>query len=261
MQWYKAEPYQDYSAMRWPCSEWFHIPTEQEWIDTYDILVWLWISLTMRWDQMTYLKLPATWVYCYWGSLTWRNEVWQYRCSDTDNRHRGLINYWFYWRGASNGPKNYVCAIRPRKDIPVIPDNSWTVIFDWSSQATGMSIYDPGIYYNQDDKIISLSSDWENWITIADRNVWATQAWTSKNTACVWKVFQRWNNYWFTYNWSSAPTFPSTTSTKIDASSYWPSEYSSSTYYDWWSNQDWAISSNDDLRWWVTWVKSWYRIK
>lgn len=239
----------DYSAMRWPCPEGFHIPLVSERNATYDILVWLWISLGLWGAQMTYLKVPATWAYYYWwDSLSWRNKAWQIRCCDATANYWTII-YWLFSRGASTGSKNYIAAIRPRKDVPTIPDNTWTTIFDWSSIASWA-----WIFWKESQQIISLSADGVNWITIADRNVWATQAWTAETSACVWKVFQRWNNYWFTYNWDSAPTFPSRTSTKIDTSGYWPSEYSSSTYYDWWSNQDWSSVVNNDLRWWVTWV-------
>ena len=31
------------------------------------------------------------------------------------------------------------------------------------------------IFRNQTEWIISLSSDWTNWITIMDKNLWATQ--------------------------------------------------------------------------------------
>lgn len=239
----------DYSAMRWPCPEGFHIPLVSERNATYDILVWLWISLGLWGAQMTYLKVPATWAYYYWwDSLSWRNKAWQIRCCDATANYWTII-YWLFSRGTSTGSKNYIAAIRPRKDVPTIPDNTWTTIFDWSSIASWA-----WIFWKESQQIISLSADGVNWITIADRNVWATQAWTAETSACVWKVFQRWNNYWFTYNWDSAPTFPSRTSTKVDTSGYWPSEYSSSAYYDWWSNQDWSSVVNNDLRWWVTWV-------
>lgn len=245
------ETIKDYSAMRGPCPEGFHIPLSSEWKTTHGILVWLWISLRLHWPQLSYLKIPDTWSYQYWGSLARRNTVWQARCCDTYNGNWRSI-YWFRDDDWSNNSKSNVMIIRPRKDVPVVPDNTWTTIFDWSSVASWA-----WIFWKEDQQIISLSSDGTNWITISDRNVWATKAWTEKNSACVWKVFQRWNNYWFTYNWdSSAPTFPNRTSTKIDVSWYWPSEYSSSTYYDWWSNQDWASVANNDLRWWVTWPQT-----
>ena len=245
------ETIKDYSAMRGPCPEGFHIPLSSEWATTRGILVWLWISPSLNWPQLSYLKIPATWSYQYWGSLTRWNTVWQARCCDTYNGNWRSI-YWFRDADWSNSKKSNVMVIRPRKDVPVVPDNTWTTIFDWSSVASWA-----WIFWKEDQQIISLSSNGTNWITISDRNVWATKAWTEKNSACVWKVFQRWNNYWFTYNWdSSAPTFPNRTSTKIDVSGYWPSEYSSSTYYDWWSNQDWASVANNDLRWWVTWIQT-----
>ena len=66
-------------------------------------------------------------------------------------------------------------------------------------------------------------------------------------------MYQRWNNYWFPSTW----TISNTSSTQVDASTYWPwNYYSSGTFITW--NQDWSSVQNDDLRWWTTWItKKW----
>lgn len=96
--------------------------------------------------------------------------------------------------------------------------------------------------------LISISSDWSNWITIADKNLWATQVYnygdTLSNANCG-NVYQWGNNYGFT--WSGGFT---TTTTKPNAGSYWPwNYYSGSSFvntssYD---DNDWSSVHNDDL--------------
>lgn len=110
-----------------------------------------------------------------------------------------------------------------------------------------------GVYWSQSLWLISLSSDWINWMTIADKNLWATEVYTYPSTAAnSWYLFQRWNNYWFPYDW----TFPPHTNyNKVDASTYWPWNYYSSDIYitprssDW---RDWDSSWNANLRWATT---------
>lgn len=99
------------------------------------------------------------------------------------------------------------------------------------------------IYHNEELWLISLSSDWTNWITIADKNLWATTAYSSWDTMSesnCWKFYQRWNNYWFPFTW------PTTTSpTQVNAQNYWPSNYySSSTYI---TDTFWDSSKNVNL--------------
>lgn len=115
------------------------------------------------------------------------------------------------------------------------------------------------IYWNPDFWVISLSSDWINWMTIADKNLWATKAYNdpkitwSNKSEYVWKTFQRWNNYWFLWN-SSYWVDPITTRV-TNANNYWPWNYFSSSsviaYRQWWWLTDRANPSNNNLWWWV----------
>jgi hypothetical protein len=106
------------------------------------------------------------------------------------------------------------------------------------------------IYHNSDLWLISLSSDWTNWITIADKNLWATtvyNSWDTLSEANCGKYYQRWNNYWFSWSWTVTNTV-----SQINTSSYWPSNYySSSTYRSSPDRNDRSNPSNDDL-WWDT---------
>lgn len=111
----------------------------------------------------------------------------------------------------------------------------------------------PWIYYNSTLGLISLSSDWSNWITIADKNLWATQLYNYNDTINAnnyWWFFQWGNNYMFPYTW---PT--SKTTTQVNASSYWPGNYysNSSFYYNKNSN-GWDSSYNQNKRWYTTWT-------
>lgn len=112
------------------------------------------------------------------------------------------------------------------------------------------------IEYSGSD-IIVYSPDGSYGIVIQDRNLWATMtwAWTWANIWSYWYYYQWWNNYGF-------PSDPNATvtvsSTKVDASVYWPENpYSSSIFikgcarYNNWCS-DWSSVRNDNLRWW-TW--------
>lgn len=104
------------------------------------------------------------------------------------------------------------------------------------------------IYHNAELWVISMSSDWENWLTIADKNLGATQVYNDGDTlseANSGKYYQWWNNYWFPFTWSVT-----TSSTQVNAQNYWPwNYYNSSTFIIW--NDDWSSVHNDNL-WWDT---------
>ena len=110
------------------------------------------------------------------------------------------------------------------------------------------------IYRNETDGLISLSSDGSTWITIADKNLWATtvyNSWDTMSESNCGKFYQRWNNYWFPFTW---PTTTSTT--QVNARYYWPNNYYSSSTFIKWANyqSSWDSSTNKNLRWWVTWT-------
>lgn len=237
------EVYTDYSAMRWPCPEWFHMPSYNERTSIKAMFTTMWANV----NSWTF-KVPSTWAYYYGlnNTKSWINQIWSIRCCNTYNDDNWAMIY--NMKDVYAVPKNALMPIRALKDVPVIPDSSWSIIYDWSSTAAWA-----WIFWSEGLWLFSISSDWVNWKTLADKNIWATQVWTNKTAACVWYLFQRWNNYWFTY--ANNPTFPSTTSTQVDTTWYWPGNYySSNTYYDKWSDWDWSFPSNNNLRWWQTWA-------
>ena len=110
--------------------------------------------------------------------------------------------------------------------------------------------------------IITIT-DWKDTITILDRNLWATAAWTGCEdpnfwTACAgwdptyWYHFQRWNNYWFD------PMDNSIITNSVTTKATWLPEYSNKWYfwsvfikatgwpYDYWSDNE----NHYDLWWW-----------
>jgi hypothetical protein len=119
--------------------------------------------------------------------------------------------------------------------------------------------------------LISASSNWIDWVTITDKNLWATTVynqWDTMNESNCWKFYQRWNNYWFSFTWT-----PSRTSTKVNVSSYWPNNYySSSTFvrvnweWHWWTdassttalNLRWDITNTNEARRWP--CPEWFHI-
>lgn len=253
-EWIAILNWNDYSAMRWPCPEGFHIPTKDE----LQSLKNMWVALS-AWTATSgnnfvlYFKVPKSWylrrtdwtIAGAWSSVyLWSSEVY----NNWKSYALGVITSWF---PVSNDEiKAEWLHIRPFKDEPVIPDNNWTTVYDWSSVAAWA-----WIFYSATLWLISISSDWINWITVADKNLWATVVWNDWDALTesnCWKFYQWWNNYWFPYTWATT-----TSSTLVDASSYWPwNYYSSSTFVttSWNSVLNWDSSNNDNLWWRTTWV-------
>lgn len=103
------------------------------------------------------------------------------------------------------------------------------------------------IYHNATLWLISLSSDGSSWITIADKNLWATQVYNDGDTlsqANCGKYYQWWNNYGFPRTWTIT-----TSTAQVNASTYWPwNYYNSSTFIvRTKSPLGWDSSSNHNL--------------
>mgnify|MGYP003302322013 CR=1 FL=1 len=232
--------------MQWPCPTGFHVPKYNEFVNLHNIWVnigawandWIW--------EKELLKIPLAWYRDAWNSATysqWGDGI--YRCSEaysTQARRIGYSSWWIVlnyisWRWAG-------ISIRPFKDTPVVPDSWWTTLYAWT--------WDAWIFHDSGNGLISLSSDGVNWITIADKNLWATTVWNNWDTLNqnnCWYYYQRWNNYGFPRTWSVTTSW-----TQVDASNYWPwNYYSNSTFITWnVSPYDWSSVQNDNLRWWVT---------
>lgn len=106
----------------------------------------------------------------------------------------------------------------------------------------------PWIYRNQTKWLISLSSDGSSWITMADKNLWATTVYNNGDAlsqANCGKFYQWGNNYWFIY-W----TPDNTSDTRVDASIYsWQNPYSSNVFIkqQWWNSAQTSWTPTTDL--------------
>lgn len=256
--WISIGTIQDYSAMKWPCDIWYHVPTKDEWqsVITAGVTIWAFNDSTSWWNNRT--------TFCTYLHLPWRYFRSRTTWNVYDNTENRYCQYWTssfystskYWRRMmvtsyeiqlqNEWPTTFGLYLRAFKDTPATPDSSWTTVYDWSGTAAWA-----WIFYNATLWLISISSDGTNWITIKDKNEWATTVynyWDEVTAANAWWFFQQWNNYMFPFSWGVT-----TSSTQVNASDYWPwNYYESSTFIG--LDDRWDSSKNNDLRWWVTWV-------
>ena len=235
---------------QWPCSDGFHVPSKEDLQEMCTIMSTVWLS-TSQVDCETYLKLP------YAGMRNDENAnqgvgVAAFYHASNPNLQSSFQCWWLYWRWAPIGVSDLVsrkdwCSLRPFKDTPSIPDNSWTTLYQWTWSAW--------IFHNATLWLISLSWDWANWLTIADKNLWATQVfnyWDTYSEANCWKFYQWWNNYGFARTWSiTGELWP------VNATWYWPWNYYSSNVFRLVDMLDDWINPSDDNLWW--WVSQWTR--
>jgi hypothetical protein len=259
-EWIEILNWSDYSAMRWPCPEWFHIFQYSEQIDLQEMMVTLWIDS----NPIDYLKIPLTgyrnswssWEVVHSGASTvfwsvdsawWRLQTIHTMFIQSDRmRTNNVSNRW-----AGN-------VIRPIKDVPVIPNNTWITLFDWSSIATGA-----WVYHSPELWLISISDDWQNRITIADKNLGATVVYENGDTlsdANCGNLYQWWNNYGFTHDWTVTTSY-----NKIDTTWYGPWNYYYGTTFiltnlSTEDKGDWSEEINDNLWWGVTGVQNLHNV-
>ena len=240
----------DYSAMQWPCPTWYHVPSRYEWSDVKTVWTTLWGWSTDSANFGIALKLPFAGrrIYSsynntsygsmgvYWSSWHIANSASTYTLAFYSN----VIN------AVNTATTSQCLSVRWFKDSPVVPDNTWTKLY-WTSIEAG------GIFRSSSLWLISMSWDWITWITIADKNLWATQVWNDWDTlseANCGKLYQWWNNYWFPRTW----TISNTSTTKVDATTYWPWNYYNSSTLIKVDTDTWDSSNNLNLWWWTTWI-------
>lgn len=230
---------------QWPCPDWYHVPTSTE-------LSYIWSMLQTYTGSSSYsnllsiYKMPLAWM---WEDWWWTYWMWSaanyYTCS---TNWANAIRFFYNSSGVSPTAtinREYAFPIRAFKNEPVEPNWSW-----WTRLAVwDVTTHWEWIWWNSDLWLITIVeySSWTHYYTtIADKNVWATtvySSWATLSQDNCWNYFQWWNNYWFPFSGSIT-----TSSTKIDASDYWPTNpYESSTFITWW--WDWSTVQNDNL-WW-----------
>lgn len=242
-----TEQRNDISCAQWPCPTGFHIPSKDEWVALVDTMLELWIE-TEYWDCMkTYMKMPfAGYRDRSSADVSTQDDYANYWSSTAYDTNSAYCLFWLSsWLDIeSTSNRSFGQSIRAFKDTPVVPNSSWTTLYSWTWSAW--------VFHNTTEWLISISSDWTNWTTIMDKNLWATVVYNDEDTlseANCWKYYQWWNNYGFAWTWNVT-----TSSTQVDASSYWPwNYYSSSTFITRSSSPyDWSSVQNDNLRWWVS---------
>ena len=232
-------------ATQWPAPDGFHVPLNTERQTVYNI----WIALgggSSSWTNLWIaLKLPFAGNRAYSNANTAsQGSIWIYWSSSPTTSKINFADTLYISSNNITSQNEYRramgSAIRCFRNSFAIPNISWTKLY-WTS------IESWWIFWNSTKWLISLSSNWQTWITIADKNLWATTVWNSWDTlseANCWYYYQRWNNYGFPFTWTVT-----TSSTQVDASTYWPwNYYSSSTFIV--MNNRWDSTGNWNLRWW-----------
>jgi hypothetical protein len=246
----------DYSAQRWPALFCFHVPKQDERDNVISIMTSC-LGLSNCWCTIkTYLKMPRGWLRdkndgvlrSYWDEGA-AQHLWtstygvylQYSRSANSISTDSWLSIWYSY------------PIRAFADNPVIPDSSWTTLYDWSACAAWA-----GIFHKQSAWIISMSWDGVCWVTVADKNIWATTVYNDGDTLCADNVgcyFQRWNNYGFEWIWGNTPTL---NNSQQNVSGFCASTFCCYLFNTCWCymyvvNPAWTWCTAN-LRWAVTWA-------
>lgn len=236
-------------ATQWPCPDGFHVPlqTEWEWLNT--IMTSLSLTTWDNWRINLHIpfagrRVPTTAGFANQGSngFYWSSSPYG---SDRPDYARSLYLNSSSVIASNNYGRATGFSVRCFKNSYLAPTSSWTII-QWT-------LWSAWIFWNQTNWLISITSDWTTWYTIQDKNLWATSVYNDGDTltqANMWNMYQWWNNYWFPSTWSVT-----TSSTQVNASTYWPwNYYSSDTFITRsGSTYDWSSVQNDNLRWWEDW--------
>lgn len=236
----------DIRKLRWPCPEWFHVPTYDDCLSIpynkhFEDFKLPPNTAYIR-NNWTFYLATDRWYQSYLSSTLWNQDTFGTWYADRNNEILVNTQSW-----PDSFELNEARPIRPFKDIPVIPDDSW-INNNWA-------------YHNPTLWLISWIGRDNKWHTMADKNLWATEVWEliwpnyycenrpTPTQANIWNLYQRWNNHWFPFGQN-----PTKTSTeKVDVSWYWPWEYTSDVFIitpNYWDSR--MLEDNPDLRWWIS---------
>lgn len=247
----------NHKITQWPCPDWYYIPSENDWNSLRNKLYQMGIN-TPTMNRVNYLLMPLM------GHLD--KETWEPVGVDDNSSQWGYqtssvyfpitnTNSWcqVLWFRNANPTTDYpyvwwayrwdAYPIRPFKTETVIPDSTWTQLYDASTLGTGA-----WIYHNATLWLISI---WDTstaypryWMTIADKNLWATVAYhygdTKSETNCG--LYYQWgNNYGNPFTWAS--------STTTNLQETYDKNGSNSFYYNKFviTSWDWSKLRNDKL--------------
>lgn len=227
-----------HSDMQWPCPTGFHVPTMQERVWLKSIMDYESLPVWEMYEDVLFMPITGRRRYADWNYV-----------SETYARYRTSIGF----KVSSSlyaGCLGFTDSTVDAQLSEVISAGRPIRAFKDSFEVPTSSRYnvDDGIYRNQSEWLISITSDWTTGYTIMDKNLWATTVyhyWDTLSQANCGNLYQRWNNYGFPWNWTIT-----TSSTKVDVSWYWPwNYYYSDTFIKWGT---WQSSSNLNLRWGVS---------
>lgn len=218
---------------QWPCPNGFHIGTKDEWELLINSLTRLWVYNVSV--ITTELNIPNAY-YLARSNGSKETRYWKVRIWTSTMTANNVA--WCWWIDENNlfvfqadKPGN-AFSIRPFKDHPVAPDSTWTRDSFW-------------IYKNATLWLITIPTttprDGMNFMTISDKNLWATNVWDN------WLYYQFWNNHGFTVSPSYVTSKPTLNN------DYWPGNYyDSSTYIRVSSGNNWFNWTCNNIWWWVT---------
>jgi len=204
-----------YKAMQWPCPSGFHIPMWSEFVKLYNIYS---ESFDLGGtDSKTYLKLPFAWRRDLYGDEISGYDGYYWSCTAQWTRNAYFLQTGSRTFDTNNERRGLAFPIRPFKDIPVVPDSSWTTLYQPDNHVWGQWIYHNATLWLI--TIVNRQYSQMQYITIADKNLWATTVYNSGDTlsqANCGNYYQWGNNYWFPFTWTVT-----TSTTQVDASNYW----------------------------------------
>lgn len=236
------------NSRQWPAPNGYHVPSGDELLTLRDILINIEpISTSALRDYQTRLRLPLSW-FRYYGTpqeiTNVGEQAWIWSTTEDVTTNSVSLTFWFYTMQRWSTMREIALNIRCFKNNIATPDNTWDTIYEsWSKW----------VYRNETLGLITIT-DWLNTITMQDKNLWARVPYTYGDTLsednCGF-YYQRWNNYGFPGIWNASTIQTSTT--KVDASNYWPYYYWTTFYTPFnGSRLYWDDSHNKNLRWWVT---------
>ena len=179
------------------------------------------------------------------ATVTWVQEFYNEWILDNTNTITQNTYIWLplqYPEDPTNpySPSDWMIIVRdPIPETVQWATQTYTLKYYYSTSPILYTL--PWIYHNPTLWLISYSSNWSTWYTIADKNLWASSVqWN-------WYMYQRWNNHW----WTSTPANKS--STKQDPTWYWPWNYYDNDLFITWSYRWtwWGSTWNANL-WWNT---------
>lgn len=228
--------YDEFNDAQWPCQEGWHIPSPGERQALILSLNALWIDITNNNCLKTYCKMPAVFYRKYQdGTTSWDVTGYYWTSKAYENwPDRAYCLIGISWN--SLNPRANGMLIRPFKNKASIPTSSRTTLIENSNW---------WVYHDSINWQISITNYTWWWITIADKNLGATQVYDinyAPSDDTIGYFYQRWNNYGFPPSWNIT-----TSSVQVDTTGYQaPNYYSDNTFIIW--NLNRSSVDNKNLR-------------